>query len=38
VDRTLATAEALARAHGSVGALPRLAHDRAALTGRPAHA
>jgi DNA-binding SARP family transcriptional activator len=38
VDRALATAEALARAQGSVGALPRLAHDRAALTGRPAHA
>ncbi len=38
VDRALAEAEALARAHGSLGFLPRLARDRAALTGRPAHA
>ena len=38
VHRALAEAEALARAHGSLGSLPRLARDRAALTGRPAHA
>jgi hypothetical protein len=38
VDRALAEAEALAQAHGSLGFLPRLARDRAALTGRPAHA
>jgi hypothetical protein len=38
VDGALAEAEALAQAYGSVGFLPRLARDRAALTGRPAHA
>ena len=38
VVSALAEAEELARAQGSVGFLPRLARDRAALTGRPAHA
>ena len=38
VVAALAEAEELARAYGSPGFLPRLAHDRAVLTGRPAHA